>query len=166
MKTRGYVCRDCSHVFNPDKPTNKCPQCGSIYLLPQNFRATRQPKVVSVKLSERFLSLILGFVFGLLTFFIWGIAALLKGGPGSAKVAAGAFYFGLKFSLVMAVCVGITGFVWGDEKLVRLLGVLWGTDQEFNDEVDSRMRSIPMWVVYLFLVLAIVGSYGYLAVRH
>jgi hypothetical protein len=97
-------------------------------------------------------------------FFIWGIAVLLKGGPGAAKAAAGAFYLGLKFSLILAVCVGITGFIWGDEKLVRLLGILWGTDQEFNDELDSRVRGIPMWMVYLFLILAIIGSYGYLAV--
>jgi DNA-directed RNA polymerase subunit RPC12/RpoP len=164
MKTSVYICRDCSHVFNPDKPINKCPQCGSIYLLPKSLRIARQPKVVSVKLSERFLSLILGFMFGLVTFFIWGIAVLLKGGPGAAKAAAGAFYLGLKFSLILAVCVGITGFIWGDEKLVRLLGILWGTDQEFNDELDSRVRGIPMWMVYLFLILAIIGSYGYLAV--
>jgi len=158
-----YRCRDCSYVLSSDKPTNKCPQCGSIYLLPQNKRAVYLPKKMTVTLSERFLSLILGAVFGLITFFIWGIAILVKGGPGAGKAAAGAMYIGLKLSLVLSLVVGLLGFIWGGEKLVHLLGVLWGTDQQFNEKIGSIMCSIPMWLVYLVLMLVIVGSYGYLA---
>jgi DNA-directed RNA polymerase subunit RPC12/RpoP len=160
-----YVCRDCGHILKMAKPTNKCPQCNSIYLLPKKFQETRQPKIIAVKLSERFLSLILGMVFGLLTFFIWGIAILLKGGPGAAKAAVGAFYFGVKFSLAMAIGVGIIGFIWGDEKLAKVLGILWGTDKDFNDELESLVYAVPQWFVYLLLVIVLLGSYGYLMTR-
>lgn len=158
-----YVCRDCRLVLTPEKPTNKCPQCGSIYLLPRDIKLVRRTKKVSIKLSERFLSLILGTVFGLLTFFVWGVTVLINGGPGAGKAAAGAFYVGLKLSLVLAICVGIAGFILGGEKLARLLGILWGTDKEFNERLDTLVCSIPVWVIYLVLALVIIGTYGYLA---
>ena len=166
LPTIAYACRDCGFVLDMDKRTNKCPECGSIYLLPRNLKPARRPKAVSVKLNERFLSLTLGLVFGLLTFFIWGIAALLKGGPGATKAASVAFYIGLKLSLFLAIFVGIVGFVWGEKKLAWLLGILWGTDKDFNDRLDSFACTIPLWVVYAFLAFAIVGSYGYLIVHH
>lgn len=164
-----YRCRDCGHGFTPAKPTSKCPQCGSIYLLPAGFRPPRRPRTLSIQLGDRFLSLVLGTVFGMLTFFIWGVALLVNAGPGAAKAAAGAFFLGLKWSVAFGVGVGIAGFILGEEKLARLLGILWGTDEEFNDRLNDRFHSaaysIPNWVVYLFLVLAIAGSYGYLATQ-
>lgn len=164
-----YTCRDCGNVFTPAQPTSKCPQCGSIYLLPEGFRPARGPRSMSITLGDRFLSLILGTLFGLLTFFIWGVTLLLNGGPAAGKAAAGAFFIGLKLSVALGVGVGIAGFLLGEERLARLLGILWGTDEEFNDRINDRFYStaysIPNWVVYLFLALAIAGSWGYLATQ-
>lgn len=168
-----YVCRDCGFRLRPEKPTNKCPKCGSIYLLPHGLKVARRRKTITVKLSERFLSLVVGAVCGLLTFFIWGVALLIHGGayagPSAAKAAAVAFYLGIKLSLVLAICIGLAGFFLGQERLARLLGIIWGTDRAFNERLgqrlDSLVYSIPLWLVYLVLLVVIVGSYGYLAGR-
>lgn len=161
-----YFCRDCGLKLTPDRPTNKCPNCGSLYLIPDTLKVTHNLKPIRISLSERFLSLILGAIFGLLTFFIWGITFLVKGGPGAGKAAAGAFIIGVKLSLLVALGVGLSGFFLGEKKLVKLLGILWGTDIEFNEELESLLLSIPRWVVYLALIFAIVGAYGYLAMQH
>ena len=172
MFSKSYRCRDCGEVCSPAKPTNRCPACGSIYLLRQDMRALRYPAKLRVTLSERFLSLILGAFFGLLTFFIWGVAILVHGGPFAAKAAAGAMFVGLKLSIVLSLIVGIAGFILGQEKLARLLGVLWGTDRELNesfDRIDERLRSValdvPNWLVYVVLGFVIVGAYGYMAAK-
>lgn len=156
----------------PGKPTSKCPECGSIYLLRQGVSAVRRPKKVAITLSERFLSLLLGALFGLLTFFVWGIAILFHGGPYAGKAAAGVMFFGLKLSLALSLLVGITGFILGQDELARLLGVLWGADKEVNDKierVDHRLHSVvlevPDWVAYIVLGIVILGGYGYTAVR-
>lgn len=127
---------------------------------------------IGITLSERFLSLVMGAVFGLLTFFIWGIAILMHGGPPAAKAAAGAMLVGLKLSVALSLLVGIAGFIWGQDKLATLLGVLWGTDRDVNEKMsrlDERLRSValevPNWVAYLILGVVIFGGYGYLATR-
>lgn len=172
MFSKSYRCRDCGEVCSPAKPTSKCPACGSLYLLRNDMRATRYSGKVRVSLSERFLSLILGAFFGLLTFFIWGVAMLVHGGPFAAKAAAGAMFIGLKLSIALSLIVGIAGFILGGEKLARLLGILWGTDREIIehfDRLDERLRSlaldIPNWLVYVVLGFVIVGAYGYMAVK-
>jgi hypothetical protein len=172
MLSKSYRCRDCSEVCSPAMPTSKCPACGSIYLLRNDMRASRHPGKIRVTLSERFLSLILGAFFGLLTFFVWGVAMLANGGPFAARAATGAMFFGLKLSIALSLIVGVAGFIWGQEKLVRLLGILWGTDREMNerfDQLDERLRSVdldvPSWLGYAVLGLLIVGAYGYMAVK-
>lgn len=105
-------------------------------------------------------SLVLGTVFGLLTFFFWGVFLLVNGGSASA------FLIGLELAFAFGAAVGIAGFLLGEEKLAHLFGILWGTDTEFNEKLNDSLYSvaygIPTWLVSLFLVLAIVGSCGYL----
>lgn len=170
MFSKSYRCRDCGEVCSPAKPTNRCPACGSIYLLRNDMRASRNTGKLRVTLSERFLSLILGAFFGLLTFIVWGVAILLHGGPVASKAAAGAMFIGLKLSIALSLVVGIAGFILGQEKLARLLGVLWGTDEELNeslDRIDERLRSVvldvPNWLVYAVLGFVVVGAYGYMS---
>jgi hypothetical protein len=139
---------------------NKCPSCGSLYLIPEGYRpAAKLKKRVAITLSERFLSLVLGFFAGLLTFFIWGIAILVHGNPGGGKAVAGAFYFGVKLSIYVAIAMSVIGFVFGERKLLKLLGIIWGTDKEFFDKLQIEL---PLWFVYPVLVIVIVGAYGYL----
>lgn len=76
---------------------------------------------------------------------------------------------GLQVSLALALIIGIAGFFVGQDRLARLLGVLWGTDKDFNDRVggvEEGLRSIvlgiPNWVAYSFLGIVILGGYGYL----
>lgn len=107
------------------------------------MRASRYTGKLRVTLSERFLSLILGALFGFLTFFVWGVAILVNGGPVASNAAAGTMFIGLKLSIALSLIVGIAGFSLGQEKLARLLGVLWGTDDELNeslDRIDERLR--------------------------
>jgi len=172
MHQRTYRCRDCGELLRPAKPTNKCPACGSIYLLRTDFKAARSPGKVRITLSERFLSLVFGAACGLLTFFVWGIAILVHGGPYAAKAAAGAMLLGLQLSIALSLIVGIAGFICGQDKLARLLGVLWGTDNEVNeklDRLDEKIRSlaldVPNWLAYGVLLVVIAGVYGYLAGR-
>ena len=173
MFSKSYLCRDCGKSCTPTRPTSRCPVCGSIYLLPNG---DRRPEKILLKLritpNERFLCLILGAFFGLLTFFMWGLALLLHGGPGGAKAAAGAVYVGFKLSIVLSLTVGVAGFILGQDKLARLLGVLLGTDTEVNetlDGLDERLRSvelnIPNWLAYAILGIFIVGAYGYMAAK-
>lgn len=136
------------------------------------MQALRHSGKMRVSLSERLLSLLLGAFFGLLTFFVWGVAILMHGGPFAAKAAAGAMFVGLKLSIALSVIVGIAGFIWGQDKLARLLGVLWGTDRELIesvDRLDERLHSVvldvPNWLVYAVLGLVIVGAYGYMAAK-
>ena len=139
---------------------NKCPSCGSLYLIPEGYRPEKNHKrKLSVTLSERFISLVLGFVAGFLTFFIWGIAILIHSGPIGGKAAAGTFYFGVKLSLYVAIAMSVIGFVFGERKLLKLLGIIWGTDKEFFDKLQIEL---PLWFVYPVLVIVIVGAYGYL----
>ena len=113
--------------------------------------------------------MILGAFFGLLTFFIWGVAILVHGGPFAARAAAGAMFIGLKLSIALSLIVGIAGFILGQEKLARLLGVVWGTDRELNesfDRIDERLRlDVPNWLVYVVLGFVVVGAYGYMAAK-
>lgn len=116
--------------------------------------------------------MILGAFFGLLTFFVWGVAILVNGGPVVSKAAAGAMFVGLKLSIALSLIVGIAGFILGQEKLARLLGVLWGTDEELNeslDRIDERLRSVvldvPNWLVYAVLGFVVVGAYGYMSAK-
>lgn len=164
-----YRCRDCGLAINTLRPTSKCPHCGSIYILREGREIGPSPETVSISLSERFLCLILGAIFGLITFFLWGIVVLLKGGAGAGKAAAGAFYLGWKLSLIMAVCVGVIGFVAGAEKMAKVLAIMWGTDHEFNENLASRFQSlcecIPRWLVYVCLTILIAGSWLYLYAR-
>jgi hypothetical protein len=136
------------------------------------MQALRYSGKLKVTLSERFLSLILGAFFGLLTFFMWGVAILVHSGPFAAKAAAGAIFVGLKLSIALSLVVGVAGFILGQDKLARLLGVLWGTDEELNeslDQIDERLRSValnvPNWLVYAVLGFVIVGAYGYMAAK-
>ena len=133
------------------------------------MRALRYSGKLRVTLSERFLCLILGAFFGLLTFFIWGVAILVHGGPFAARAAAGAMFIGLKLSIALSLIVGIAGFILGQEKLARLLGVVWGTDRELNesfDRIDERLRlDVPNWLVYVVLGFVVVGAYGYMAAK-
>jgi DNA-directed RNA polymerase subunit RPC12/RpoP len=110
---KSYRCRDCGEVSILAKPSSRCPACGSIYLLPTDMRPPRISGKVKITLSERFLSLIFGAFFGFLTFFIWGVVLLVKGGPAAGKVAGAAFYMGLKFSIAPSLAVGIAGFIFG-----------------------------------------------------
>ena len=133
MFSKSYRCRDCGEVCSPAKPTNRCPACGSIYLLRQDMRALRYPAKLRVTLSERFLSLILGAFFGLLTFFIWGVAILVHGGPFAAKAAAGAMFVGLKLSIVLSLIIGIAVHLGPRETgsaAWRSLGYRQGTERK------------------------------------
>jgi hypothetical protein len=157
-----YKCRDCGNLITVSKPVNTCPSCGSLYLIPDGYRPEKNRKrSLSITLSERFVSLVLGFFAGLLTFFIWGIAILIHGGPAPAKAAAGAFYFGVKLSLYVAIAMSVIGFVFGERKLLKLLGIIWGTDKEFFDKLQIEL---PLWLVYPVLIIVIIGAYGYLFV--
>jgi len=98
----------------------------------------------------------------LLTFFIWGIIIVTKGGAGSGKAAAATFYFGIKLSLFIAILLGIIGFLLGDEKLAKIFGILWGTDKEFNKNYNNTQLNIPQWFILLFILIVIIGAYGYL----
>lgn len=162
-------CRDCGLFVNALRPASKCPNCGSIYLLSENRKIQYAPEKGSIRLGERFVCLALGAVFGLITFALWGIAALLKGGPGAAKAAAGAFYVGCKLSLGMAVCIGVIGFLVGGDRLARVLGIMWGTDRQFNENLENRFHSmsesVPRWLVYSILGILIAGSFIYLRAR-
>lgn len=158
-------------MLAPRIPTSTCPKCGSIYLLRQDVTSTRKPRKIDITLSERFLCLILGALFGLLTFFAWGIAILAHGGPGAGKAAAGAVFVGLKLSFAFSVLIGVVGFMVGQDKLARLLGVLWGTDRAVNHKLDRSVEKlqsveldIPDWVAYFVLGVVILGLYGYMAV--
>lgn len=145
-------CRDCGLAVNALEPSNKCPHCGFIYILREDLKIEYAPEKVSIRLGDRFVCLVLGAIFGLITFLFWGLAALLKGGPGAAKAAAGAFHAGWKLSLGMAVCIGVIGFSFGGDRLARALGIIWGTDHEFNENLENRFHSIsesiPRWLVY------------------
>ena len=155
-----YTCRDCRHEVKSNRPTATCPQCGSIYLIPHDFKPKPPQKELSITLSERLLSVLFGAVGGLLTFFLWGIASLLKGGYLAANAAEGAFLLGVKYSLILGVGLGITGFFLGEEKLAKLLGALWNTDK-LDDQIHKVVCRIPLWVGYVVLTIAIVGSFGY-----
>jgi len=109
------------------------------------------------------MNLVFGFFGGLVTFFIWVATILIYGGPGAAKASAGVFYFGFKLSILMAAILAVVGFFVGQERLVRVFSILWGTDKEFNDRVNKVVYGIPLWFGYVVLSVAIVGSFGYLA---
>ena len=136
-----YICRDCRHELKSNKPTATCPQCGSIYLIPHDFKPKLPQKGLSITLSERLLSVLFGAVGSLLMFFLWGIAILFKGGYLAARAAEGAFFL-------------------GGEKLARLLGVLWNTDK-LDDQIYNVVCRIPLWAGYVVLTIVIVGSFGY-----
>jgi len=161
-----YKCRDCETIIKvaPNKPTNKCYHCGSIYLLPQRNAIKIKKKEFEVTLSDRFLSLFFGSLVGLITFFIWGIMLIAYGGPSTGKGTLIMFYSGAQFSIYFAIALGIIGFAIGSDRLINLFGIMWGTDKEFNQRFDNRILDlldrIPIWVIYLFLSIIIVGSYS------
>ena len=157
-----YICRDCKHSINKEKPINKCPECGSIYIIPEGYKVTKRHKNISVTFNERLVSLVVGFIAGLLTFFIWGIFILVNGGAGAAKASLGAFYSGIKLALISAVLFAIIGFIFGEQRLIKLLGIIWGTDKELNANVNKVELGIPQWLIISVLLLIIIGAYGYL----
>jgi hypothetical protein len=138
----GYRCRDCGIKVSAGKPVNACPSCGSLYLIPEGYRPEiKHNRKLSITLSERLISLVFGFFAGLLTFFIWGIAIIFQAPPVAGKAAAAAFYFGFKLSLYVALTMSLIGFIFGERKLLKLLGIVWGTDKEFF----SKLRiELPM----------------------
>ena len=158
-------------MLAPQKPTSTCPECGSIYLLRQGVSPNCKQRKTGITLSERFLCLTIGLVVGLFTFFFWGIALLVNGGPAAGKAVAGALFVGLKLSLALSVFVGLAGFILGQDRLAQILGMLWGTDRDINDKLDRSVQSlqsveldIPNWVAYVILGVVILGVYGYAAV--
>ena len=157
-----HRCRDCGQIITGKKPVSTCPSCNSIYLVPNNYHPKRQPKKVRITLAERFISLLLGFLGGLITFFIWGIVLLAKGGAGSPKAAAAIFIYGIQTAGYVAFGIGITGFILGGDRLAKLLGILWGTDKEFNKKAEGISLEIPQWIGVTILTIIIVGAYGYL----
>jgi len=158
-----YTCRDCGHIVETKKPVNRCPECESIYLLPKGFKPRRFSRKSSITIDERFLSLFFGFFGGLLTFFIWGVVALFYGGAGAAKISIVLFYLAIKISLVVAVILSIIGFIVGQDKLVKIFSIIWGTDKDFNNRGDELLMRIPSWFWFAVLSVIIVGSFGYLA---
>jgi rubrerythrin len=33
-----YICRDCNYRVSSNMPVNKCPNCASLYLIPENYK--------------------------------------------------------------------------------------------------------------------------------
>lgn len=148
-------------MITVSKPVNSCPSCGSLYLLPDNFRLKKRfLKNPSITLSERFVSLIVGFFAGLFTFFIWGIASLIIGGAQAGKVPFVLIYIGIKWSVYVGIAVSVFGFLFGEKRLIKLIGIIWGTD--VDEYLDKLRIEVPLWFVYLMLLIVIVGVYGYL----
>lgn len=162
MRAMSYICRDCGHIVETGKPVNRCPECESIYLLPKGYKPGKLSRKSSIIVSERFLSLFFGFFGGLLTFFIWGVFALFYGGAGAAKISIALFYIGIKISFVVAVVLSIVGFIVGQDKLVKIFSIMWGTDKDFNNRADKLVMTVPDWFWVVVLGVIIVGSFGYL----
>lgn len=165
-----YKCRDCGSNVKivPDYPTEKCPKCGSIYLIPQNIEVKiTQKKKPKVTLGDRLLSSLFGGFLGLITFFIWAVLIMAKGGGSVGKGSAIMFVSGIHFSVYLAVVLGLIGFIVGPDKLFNLFGILWGTDNDFHQKVDSNIynffNNIPQWVIYTLLGVIILGVYSYMA---
>ncbi len=162
-----YTCRDCGFKVKAltKKNKNSCPQCASMYLLPEKIIIKTKKREFKVTASDRVLSLLFGGVLGVITFFAWGIVLLMNGG---GKVAVSLFVIGTQFSLYFGLGVGLLGFFFGSDELVRLLGILWGTDREHNRNRDNFLStpleiSVPAWLSYSFLGVVILGAYGYIS---
>jgi len=157
-----YRCRECGLAIPPGIPTSTCPSCGSIYLIPLDSPAGRRLGKIQVTVAQRFLSLVLGVLFGLLTFFVWGVVVLVRGAPVIAEISAPVWHVGLMLAIAVSLVIGLVGFIWGDKKVARALSILWGTDEEFNATVHLIDLQLPRWLGYLLLVVVIAGIYGYL----
>lgn len=163
MKT--YRCRDCGHTFSPERPTNRCPSCGSIYVLPTDLRIETPPHRRKIKLGERLLALLLGAIAGSATFLVWMFVILFKAGPMAAKGAAALFAVGVALALPMGIVVGLLGFLLGEARLARFLGIIWGTDRAFNQKIQDALQRIPPLTpgpLIMILSIIIVGSFAYL----
>lgn len=154
-----YKCRDCGHIIRKSDRINTCPSCGSIYLIPSNFIPAKFPKKIKFDLAERFLSLFFGLFAGVLTFFIWGITLIIIA-PELALTLP--YRFGVYLALSVTIITAITGFVAGEKKLVKLLGILWCTDENFQEKMTRVRIEPPFWPTFVFLLIVIIGSYGYL----
>lgn len=161
-----YICRDCNYKITQKKPTYKCSECGSIYIFPENYKIKFKKKISGITIGDRFLSLLFGAFAGVVTLFVWGILIIFHGGGSTGKGSLVLFYYGFKFSIYFAMVLGLIGFFIGPDRLVKLFGILWGTDKEFIEETESNVLNwisrIPTWFSYLFVGALIIGSYSYL----
>lgn len=169
MDTRTYRCRDCGYVLNTEEPLNKCPQCGSLYLIPKELWEIKQPKRLKLTFIHRLMLLVLGSFLSLVTVFILSTYTSLM-----LSFSFGFSILGsLKLALIMSIFIGIYGFFMGDEKLVKLFGLLWGTaEQPFSDDdsdvdniVAAAINEIPPYIVYTILGCSIPLIYGYIIVE-
>jgi hypothetical protein len=159
---KDYKCRDCGLLFTPEKPTNRCPECGSLYLIPSDFKPGRR-ETSAPSLSDRLSSLLLGAIFGLLTFVGWLLALWLHGvGPRMDKAFFGIAYFGVKLSLLLALVSALIGLLMGSDRLVQFFGLLWGTDRKLEQRLNRLMRRLPNWFWLLALLGVTLGAMGYL----
>jgi len=142
-------------------------------VLPNNLLIKKPTGKHKIKLTERLLALLFGAFFGALTFIIWILVILIKGGPliAKASVAKGMMFLfgaGIALALPMAIVIGLIGligFLLGEARLAKFLGIIWGTDREFNMKMHdalSRAPEVPRGVIVLILSIIIVATFAYL----
>ncbi|MEJ2396579.1 MAG: hypothetical protein P8Z77_17995 [Candidatus Thiodiazotropha sp.] len=157
-----YKCRDCGFMLMPRKPTNRCPECGSLYLIPSDFKP-RQGANRGIPLADRLSGFLLGAIFGVLTFVGWLLALFLHGAaPVAGKDFLGITSIGLELSLLLALVCALIGLLMGSDRLAQFFGYLWGTDAKPEHLMNRLALRIPLWLVFLIVSGVTVGAIGYL----
>lgn len=158
----GYRCRDCGLITTQKKSVNKCPQCGSLYLLPDNLKLGISHRRVRISIAERFFNLFAGIVCGMLTLCIWTLVIIFKGGGDLLFWALpDNLHLAWQVSLAVGIIVGVSGFIFGQERMVKILGILWGSDTKFNQTLHTWNIELPHWLVWLIIFSLLLFLYVY-----
>ncbi len=126
-------CRDCKYIFKENEHiTNKCPKCGSIYLLPDEINNRNEILVIesnsfSTRLAASFAMFFASFVTGLT---IWFLVFFFIGKAGEI------FIFPIKFIGYFTASFTIMGFIFPNKSL-DLIGWVWGKLSKFIKDINK-----------------------------
>jgi len=146
METRTYRCRDCGFILSTVEPINKCPQCGSLYLIPKALWALDEPKKQKLTFFHRLMLLVLGSFLSLVSIFVITTYTSLLLAVNFGFSISGS----IKLALAGSVIVGIYGFIMAIKNWLNS-SACYGGPAVVHSIMNIRMRRISwIWISVIY----------------